>query len=388
MSVAGYILTKEGNAETLTGKIYKSTDATTVGSTWSEVFEISDTLTGQGVSDIYVKSDTEIYLAAIIQDGGEKLRVYKSTDSGSSFTTQITVSSTGGPQTVRIVGNGTHICVVYESEKFIHTTDGSNWNERDLSSSGLNRSIDSSYGSRKILDVAVLSSTQAVLLVKGGDSGTTKITFIYLTAADSSSASNYTVDATAGIAFNGPKRIIGYSTSAIFVVGNRSGAYGVAKSTGLTAGSLTTTHNLNTSDTVALKAGTFVSSGALYITGGNPSKHVYYYEDLSATRVKNTSVLIKEPSDENQNLFAYNASNLFAVSRSSGDNYYQVLLSTDNGANFSVLTNTVGSDTNYEIKGFGFSAVSGGGGGGGGGKLTVKGSGKFTVKASGKITVK
>ena len=42
MSVAGYILTKEGSGGSLTGKIYKSTDATTVSSTWSEVFEISD----------------------------------------------------------------------------------------------------------------------------------------------------------------------------------------------------------------------------------------------------------------------------------------------------------------------------------------------------------
>ena len=65
------------------------------------------------------------------------------------------------------MGNGTHIIVVYESEKFIHTTDGSSWNERDLSSGGLNKTL--TVGSRKLMAATVLSSTQAALLMKGRD---------------------------------------------------------------------------------------------------------------------------------------------------------------------------------------------------------------------------
>ena len=92
MSVAGYIITKEGTGGSKTVKIYKSTNATSTGSTWSEVHENSDTLGDLGLADIYVKSDTEIYYAVLTNNSSNEIKVYKSTDSGSNFTEEISYS--------------------------------------------------------------------------------------------------------------------------------------------------------------------------------------------------------------------------------------------------------------------------------------------------------
>ena len=384
MNIAGYFITSEINITDPTSKIYKSTKATTVDSSWTEVHEISDTLSGtSAIVDMYVRSDTHIYFAALIDDSGtNKIRVYESTNSGSSFSTKITVNASHDPATVRIVGNDHHIIVVYESEKFIHGVDGSTWAERDLSSSGLNKTM--TIGSLKLLDATVLSNTQAALLMTGTDEGgTNKCTLIYLTAADSSDASNYTVDNASGIIFDdggdgGANRVIGYSTSAIYVVGNNGGT-GIFKSTGLTASSLSSTHGFGTTDAVEYRAGTFVPGGAIYFTGGNPADDLYHYSATNAAREVFTDVLANNIALIDQNIFAYDATNLFAVSLN-GSNYGQLLLSNDDGENFSPLTNTVGSNNKYRIKGFGFSRISG--------KLTVKSSGKFTVKGSGKLTIK
>ena len=290
MSVAGYIIVKEGTGLGKSVKIYKSTDATSTGSTWSEVHENSDTLGDLGLADIYVKSDTEIYYAVYTDNVTPEVKVYKSTNSGSSFTLQISINVSTA-NVLRIVGSGTHIVVVYDNESFIHTTDGSNWSERDLSSSGLNQGFASGTDrtNRNVIDAAVLSSTQAVLLQKASNSSSTLYcTLIYLTAADSSNASNYTTDDADGIEFNssgdfdtsGALRVVGYSTSAMYVVGKIGSGTGIFKSTGLTAGSLSSTHGFGTTDTINYKSGTFVPSGAIYFTGGTSnSKHVYYYSD-------------------------------------------------------------------------------------------------------------
>ena len=223
MSKAGYILTKEGSFGSVSMKVYKSTDAATASASWTAVHTITDTLSNQVSGSIYVKSDTEIYFAVVISDSGQnKVRVYKSTDSGSSVSTVATSSSLpggGGQPAISMVGTGDNVIVTYGvGDKFLHTTDGSTFNERDLSDRS---ALHSNGSSHKIVDVDVLSATNFILLVESENMGTKYISLVYLTSSNSGIDGSYAISDSSGHTgtLTRATAVVAYDSSNIYVLG-------------------------------------------------------------------------------------------------------------------------------------------------------------------------
>jgi len=137
--MSGIILADNGDLVTYTenqnGKlvIHTSDDG---GTSWTKRFEDDNISDYNGeVQKIYKAPNGYIYATGRLNSGANPVRVWRSTNNGVSWTSQVVTTSSTGTDTIFVDSNGYIHTGVYANGFFRSTNEGSSWSERDTNGS-------------------------------------------------------------------------------------------------------------------------------------------------------------------------------------------------------------------------------------------------------------